>query len=482
VAAAFLDPAVARGQEGDVERARQLMERGQGLYAEGKYEEAAGVFEGAYDAMPLAAFLYNAGMAHAKRGEPGRAADLFARYLSEEPDAPDAKEVREQIDRLRTEQAARDAGPGIEIETRTERRTKRVDRGEGEAPPEPPATSAPEPKVEDMKSMLSIQTTPRGATIRVHGPSGVVAKGRSPLVQTLAAGAYDVVIEKDGFRTVERPVTVQPGKSYSVIIEMSQGEFTGLLRVASHPRGAQVFLDDMDQGPVGRTPWQTRVGAGEHRVWVAMPGYETAEHVVKVSAGGETPVMADMERVAHGKLRVVANVRGAQVRINGRPAGPVPYEGDLEAGAHTVRVEADGMKPWEETVIIERGQLTPTQVQLRPRPGRGGAWGTAVLSALVLGGATAVAVMSNNRLDDLRAEADGGRLASNDERLLRGRLMAIGADVGFGVGGVLALVALYLFTRDAGPDSEGTLLEPRNWTVDADVGPGRAGAQLRWSF
>jgi hypothetical protein len=467
-----------------MDRARELMERGQGLYARGSYAEAASAFEQAYAAMPLAAFLYNAGMAQAKADAPGKAADLFARYLAEEPDAQDAAEVRVQIDRLRTEQAARDNPGGIEVTTRTEKRTVRVDRGEGSRPvepaprPEPPAA----PRAQDMKSMLSIQTTPRGATIRVHGPSGVVAKGRSPLVQTLAAGTYDVVIEKEGFRTVERPVSVQPGKSYAIIIEMSQGEFTGLLRVASQPRGAQVFVDDPDQGPVGRTPWQGRLPAGERRVWVALPGHETAEQVVEVPAGREASIKVEMERVGHGKLRVVANVRDARVSVDGQPVGMVPYEGDLPAGPHLVRVEAEGMKPWEQTVHIERGQVTPTRVQLRPRPGKGGAWATTVMSTLMLGAATTLAVMTQGRLSDLQAEADQGRLASDDRRLFRGKMMAIGADVGFGVGGLLALVALYLFLSDSGPDSEGDVLEPRNWDIQADLGPGGGGARFQWSF
>jgi hypothetical protein len=480
----LMGPGVAHGQAGDMERARELMERGQGLYARASYAEAASAFEQAYAAMPLAAFLYNAGMAHAKADAPGKAADLFARYLAEEPDAQDAAEVRVQIDRLRTEQASRDNQGGIEVTTRTEKRTVRVDRGEGSravepAPrPEPPTA----PRAEDMKSMLSIQTTPRGATIRVHGPSGVVAKGRSPLVQTLAAGAYDVVIEKEGYRTVERAVTVAPGKAYAVIIEMSQGQFTGLLRVTSQPHGAQVFVDDPAQGPVGRTPWQGQLKAGEHQVWLALPGYETAKHTVDVPAGEETPLAVELERVAHGKVQVTANVRGARVLIDGRTVGEAPYEGDLDAGPHTVRVEAKGRKAWEQTVIVERGQLTPVKVQLQPKASRGSAWGTAVLSAVMLAGGTTLGVMSNNRLDTLQAEADAGRLASDDRRLFRGKMMAIGADVGFGVGGLLGLVALYLFVHDPAPDSEGTVLEPRNWTVDADVGPTRAGARFRWSF
>lgn len=495
VAALLMGPpgAAAQDEDGDgnedIARARQLMEQGQGHYVAGRYREAAQAFLEAYEAKAMPAFLYNAAMAYEKRGEPGKAADQFARYLAEEPEASDADEVRERIERLRTEQAAREQETGIEVETRTERRTVRREGG-GEAQAEPAPDPAPERKErkerqtrpENMKSMLSIQTTPRGAAIRVYGADGVVAEGQSPFFHSLGAGQYDVVIEKEGYRPVERPVTVQAGRVYSIIVEMSQGEFTGLLRVTSSPPGAAVYLDDRSQGPLGRTPWQSQVAAGEHRVWLERPGYEPVEQTVTVEASKEAPMRVELERVAVGRLRVVANVDGARVSIDGKPAGEVPLEVELPAGPHRVLVEADGMKSWGRSVVVAKGQLTPVRVQLHEAVPRGGAWATAVLSALALGAGTTLAVMSENRYDDLRAEADQGRLASNDERLFRAKLMSIGADTAFGVGGLLALISLYYFVRDPLPDSEGTVLEPRDWAVNPQVGPEGAGATLQWSF
>ena len=50
----------------------------------------------------------------------------------------------------------------------------------------------------------------------------------------------------------------------------------------------------------------------------------------------------------------------------------IPYEGDVPAGRHTIRVSADAMKDWEETVEIQRGQVTPMRIRLRPSPAHGG--------------------------------------------------------------------------------------------------------------
>lgn len=480
-------PVASADEDADeaLENARQWMEKGQAHYVAGRYDEAAEAFLKAHEAKPMPAFLYNAAMAAEKRGEPGKAADLFGRYLAEDADAPDAAEVRERIDRLRTEQASQDSGTGIEVVTRTERRTERVERADEPPPAEEPAPEPPpaeETRPENMKSMLSIQTTPRGARIRVHGPAGVVAEGRSPFFQSLAAGRYDVVIEKDGYRKVERPVSVQPGKVYSIIVEMSQGEFSGLLRVTSVPAGAALRVDEAEGSAVGKTPWQGQLAAGEHRLFLERPGYEPAEREVTVEAGQETALEVDLERVSFGKLRIVANVRGARVSIDGRIVGEVPFETRLEAGPHRVRVEAEGKKPWDSNVVVAKGQLTPVRVKLQSAVPRGGAWASAVLAGLVLGAGTTLAVMSEHRLDTLREEGRTGRLASNDPRLFRGRMLAIGADTAFGLGGLLALVSVYYFLRDPLPDSKGTVLEPRDWSLNPEVGPNGAGAQLRWSF
>lgn len=456
------------------------MQQGQSAYQAGKYEEAAQDFLKAYAAKPMPAFLYNAGMAYEKGGEPGKAADYYSRYLAGEPNAPDATEVRARIDRLRTQ--AQGSGTGIEIVTRTEHHTIEVHQDHGPPAKAPAPPPAPAPQPQNMKSMLSIQTTPRGAQIRVMGPAGMVAQGASPFLQTLASGQYDVIIEKPGFRKVERPVSVEPGKVYTLIIEMSQGKFAGLVRVISTPPGATVYFDDKAAGAVGKTPWQTQATAGKHKVWLERAGYVSTEREVTVEAGKEQPLKVDLKRVGYGKLRVVANVEHAQVRIDGEIAGEVPLEVKLDAGPHDVEVRADGMKPWESSVIVAGGQLTPVRVQLHAAVPRGGAWTTAVLAAMMLGGGTTLAVMSGHRYDSLHNLSVDGRLASDDRRLFKGKMITIGADVGFGLGGLLALVSIYYFVRDPLPPSEGTVLKPRDWSVTPAVGPTAAGAQLEVRF
>src|SRR5690606_18267984 len=124
---------------------------------------------------------------------------------------------------------------------------------------------------------------------------------------------------------------------------------------------------------------------------------------------------------------------------------------------------------------IKGGQLTPVRVVLKPAVDRTGAWVTTVFAALAVGGGIAMGVLANGLEQDLTDARDQGRLASNDDRLLTGQPLAIGADVAFGLGAILGAFATYYFLRDPLPDSEARVLEVRDWTLGPSLGPHHAG-------
>jgi hypothetical protein len=609
-----------------MEVARERMERGQGLFVARRYAEAAEEFVRAYEAQPFSAFLYNAGAAWEKQGDRARAADFFSRYLERDPEASDARAVRERIARLRGGRGSRGAGAATAgaatgaattgaattapstgaaptgtgaattattgaiattgaattgaiattapstgaattgtAATTTPTTTGGVTTGTSAAtgatePANPTVTSSsvtvvtappntgattgsnagaattgtdagttaaasggaaastatvaaaattgaasggttaptgaatgaattaartpPPAEDEDFKSLLSIRTTPEGARVTITKDGQRVSGGPSPYTATLDPGDFRVVVEHPDYRRIETSVRVRPGKVYVVIVEMSQGEFLGYLRVVTSVPGARVFLDDREAGSVGLTPYQSSVPTGTHRVWVERPGYATAEREVEVGVGEEVVTRIDLERAAEGRIRVIANVSGATVHVDDHLVGAVPYEGPVPAGPHRIRIGAEGMKDWEEQLDIRPGQVTPIRVRLKPAPGRGGAWATAVLGALVLGGGVGAGIYADGLREDLDAERRAGRLASNDPRIAQGYWLSIGADTAFGLGGVLGLLSLYLFLRDGTPDSEATVLEPRDWTFAPLLEPrtGTAGATVRGSF
>jgi len=77
---------------------RPVRVRGQTLYLQGRFGEAAAEFEAAFEAQPFAAFLYNAGISYENGGDLSRAIEFFRRYLtSPDPDVDDRAEVEGRI-------------------------------------------------------------------------------------------------------------------------------------------------------------------------------------------------------------------------------------------------------------------------------------------------------------------------------------------------------------------------------------------------
>lgn len=468
-----------------IERARAHMERGQALYLQARFEEAAAEFEAAYEAQPFSAFLYNAGVAYERAGRAEQAASFFEQYLERDPDASDRADVTARVRRLRAAaQAAANPPENPSGENPTgenptgENPTGENPSGENPAGPGPsgenedtPSGPAPEETADEFKSLLSVRTNPQGATITVRSGETDVATGPAPFAYTLDQGAYSVSVSHPDYQTVTQDVRVEPGRVYVVIVEMSQGEFLGYIRVVSNVPGAQVFIDDREQGPRGQTPFEAPIAVGQHHIWLERPGYRVEETDAEVNIGEDVTVRMDLTRVDYGRIRVVANRRDARVIVDGSVVGNVPYEGQVSAGPHRLRVEADGMKAFETDLTIRNGQLTPVRARLRPDVGRGGAYVTTAFAALFLGAGITLAVLGNETFNSLSAARDEGTLASDDPQFDLGMGMYIAADISFGLSVILGGLALYYFLYDPLPPSEGQVRESRDWSLLPIVDP-----------
>jgi len=448
-----------------LEQARAHMEQGQTLYTGGRYLEAAEEFLAAYQSREFSAFLFNAALCYERFGDAGRAADMYQRYLDRDASAADRADVTAKITALRAQVAASRPPPDT---TTTPPDTTTTPPDTTTTPPDttttpPVVTVTPSGPPPALRSLLSVTTEPEGARVIIRQGNTVVARGPSPFAETLDEGEYRLFVEHPDYRTVEQPVRIREGKVYVVFIALSQAQFLGYLNVVSNPPGAQVFVDDRAAGSQP-APYANEIPTGPHHIWIERPGYEPVERDVDIGLGEQVDVRVDLERVSNGRVRMIANVRPSTVTIDGHDVGTIPYEGDVPSGRHHLVVSADHMKDWDATVEIQRGQVTPIRVRLRPAPERGNAYATLTLGTVTLGGAIALSVFSHRLHDDLSAEQSAGLLASDDPRIREGRILSIGADVAYGASGLLGLLTLYYFIHDPLPDSEGTVLEPRDWT------------------
>lgn len=170
----------------------------------------------------------------------------------------------------------------------------------------PPARRAPAPPT---LGRIQVRTDPAGARVFLDGAS----RGVTPAtLSDVKPGAHTVRITHDGYRSVERRVTITESRtSQSLQIELARASAPaaerrpappaapapagpGSLVVDSRPAGARVLLDGR---PVGQTPVTLRsVTAGEHTVQMELDGFRRWSSTVKVAAGEQSKVAGSLER------------------------------------------------------------------------------------------------------------------------------------------------------------------------------------------
>jgi serine/threonine protein kinase len=154
---------------------------------------------------------------------------------------------------------------------------------------------------------LLVRTAPPGAQVIIDGRDA----GRSPLaVRDLAAGVHRIRLERDGYISEDRRVTVTRSRlaqTMSVALERANtaspasaaaaaaaARTTGLLTVDSLPTGARVFVDGR---LLGTTPMAPKaVPIGDHAIRLELDGFKGWSSSVHVAGTEQSRVTASLER------------------------------------------------------------------------------------------------------------------------------------------------------------------------------------------
>ncbi len=451
----------AADSDAGLEVIRADMDKGQGLFLAGKYEEAAAAFEAGYQSHPYSAFLFNAGVCYQKVGKADSALQAFRTYLARDPSAPDAPQVKERIATIEA----------VVLEA------KQADAdGTGKDQPSTDKVDLSDANQGGMKSLVVIETEPSGAPVSVYrrtdekappfknsaknpGWELVVTKP-APLNLSLDLGRYRIEIEKfQDYNPAGTDLDVSEGHVHHFRANLSQGEFMGFLQVESNVKGALLYLDDDGKKSVvwGEAPHGALVAPGEHVVLIEAPGYEPVRLEVVIETSDKKELEVVLKRVGFGVLRLDANVKEVTLSVDQRPVGvwregESALETELPAGKHDLLISSRGYKDLRKTVVVPAGQILPMRAQMVEKFPRTAAWTQAILSAAFIGAGVYFGVESNRLNKELSADSDAGYLHNKDPRINQGIWYSVGADTGFAVGGILAAFSTYNFIRDPYPD------------------------------
>lgn len=128
--------------------------------------------------------------------------------------------------------------------------------------------------------------------------------------------------------------------------------------------GSTVLLDGK---VVAKIPQKSPLAVlpGNHLIKVTKEGYQNAERSINLSAGQSLTLELPLERLKQlGALRIEdTNSDGATIFIDGKPAGPSPFEGNLPPGPHLVWSRAADRGSGPQRAVVLDGQTTLVRLE-----------------------------------------------------------------------------------------------------------------------
>jgi PEGA domain len=212
-----------------------------------------------------------------------------------------------------------------------------------------------------------------GATVYLDGQS----QGSAPVLLTTVAGRHQIQIKRDGFDTFESWVDVKDNDKNTLtpVLKAIAKPKLGTVVVEADVPDAEVYLDGNKQ--TGTTPLVlTDVVEGLHVLEVRKEPAVPWKQTVQVQAGQQTKIRAELKATFGGQggtIRVLSNITGAEVFIDGTSMGKVPIDiKQVKGGEHVLEVKAPGYQTHEERVTINDGQSTVLKLDLNAEAGAGG--------------------------------------------------------------------------------------------------------------
>lgn len=138
-----------------------------------------------------------------------------------------------------------------------------------------------------------------------------------------------------------------------------------IIDVATQPPGAELFVDRLELGSVGRSPRKIAVEPGMHRVFARQAGWHDASSEIRAERGQTAALQLALELTV-GRLEVRTQPAGAHVRLEpgARDLGVTPLSTSLPVGESRLVVTAQGYVEQTRTVLIREEQPSVLELKL----------------------------------------------------------------------------------------------------------------------
>jgi len=202
------------------------------------------------------------------------------------------------------------------------------------------------------------------------------AQGSAPVLLTTTAGRHLLELKKEGFDNFQSWVEVKDNEKATItpVLKAIAKAKVGTIVVSADVPDAEVFLDGNKQ--TGTTPlFINDVVEGLHVIEVRKEPALPWKQTVQVVAGQQAKVRGELSSTLGGQggvIRVLSDIAGADVFLDGTPMGKVPVDiKEVKAGEHVLEVKSPGYQTHEERVTINAGQSMVLKLDLNAEAGTG---------------------------------------------------------------------------------------------------------------
>jgi len=213
-------------------------------------------------------------------------------------------------------------------------------------------------------ALVVVKTTPPGATISA-GRRDLGALGTTPKRLALPAGKARIILDREGFRSLE--LVAEPVRGQEIEVAAVLDRVYGQIDVRRVPASAEIRRDFLDGEILRHGPGPITVLPGPQVLFVSAPGFESERVVANALPDATVPVdvLLSPSLAPTGTLVVRANVAGALIRIDGKESGFAPAVIDqVPTGLHRVEILAEGRHAFAQSLEVKQGERTFVEARL----------------------------------------------------------------------------------------------------------------------
>jgi formylglycine-generating enzyme required for sulfatase activity len=163
-------------------------------------------------------------------------------------------------------------------------------------------------------------------------------------------GEHTLRAEREGYQPAEIKVVARGPVQAQALIHLVK--LPGRLEVDSGGVRADISVDGKR---IGSVPGTVDVPAGERTFTFKAPRY--LDHVERLNIAGarELQKLEVALKPNFGVISISSVPSGAQIEVDGKPAGVTPAKVEMDSGMRRVQVSSPGLRVWTSSVVVNAG-------------------------------------------------------------------------------------------------------------------------------